>query len=70
MGTLVLMPATLSAFPEDLTSSGYSTNVHHINPDTSNKQDNVFANSLENNMLDTITGNVDNGYVLTKIVNV
>lgn len=57
------------AFPEDISSQVYSSPLYasHGQFDTSNTRDNVFSDSIDLNM-GTITGNVNDGYILTKTI--
>ncbi|MEL4307554.1 dioxygenase family protein [Joostella sp. CR20] len=61
---------TQIAFPEDTSSGVYATTGYNGEPDTSNTSDNVFSDSLANNMADSITGNTTDGFVLTKVITV
>lgn len=60
---------TQIAFPENISSEVYaSTNyVAHGQADTSNQRDNIFSDSLSSEMA-TITGNLTDGYTLTKTI--
>lgn len=57
------------AFPEDTSSQVYSSSLYasHGQFDTSNSRDNVFNDSLALNM-GVVTGNVNDGYTLTKTI--
>ncbi|KAF2082925.1 dioxygenase family protein [Flavobacterium sharifuzzamanii] len=68
-GTSLLV--TQIAFPETISSQVYaSTNyVAHGQADTANTKDNVFADSLSEELA-TITGNLTDGYTLTKTITV
>ena len=59
---------TQIAFPEDITDTVYATDGYNGTADTSNNSDNVFANSLEGNMADDLSGNTSDGYTLTKTI--
>lgn len=59
---------TQIAFPEDITDTVYTTEGYNGTADTSNNSDNVFANSLEGNMADDLSGNTSDGYTLTKTI--
>ncbi len=59
---------TQIAFPEDVSNAVYASEGYNGVADTSNTGDNVFSDSLERNMADSITGNVTDGYVLLKTV--
>lgn len=62
---------TQIAFPEDVSSIVYSSPLYssHGQADTKNNSDNVFSDSLTLNM-GSITGNVNDGFVLTKSINI
>jgi len=66
-GTSLLV--TQIAFPEDISKQVYSSNLYasHGQADTANSTDNVFSDSLANNM-GSITGNVNDGFTLTKTI--
>ena len=57
---------TQIAFPEEISKHIYTQDVYakHGQPDTSNARDNVFNDSIANELA-TITGNTTNGFVLT-----
>ncbi len=55
------------AFPEDVSKTVYDTDHYHGDFDTSNTRDNVFSDSLEDNM-GSITGNTTDGYTLTHTI--
>ncbi|MCC8409456.1 hypothetical protein LJ707_10980 [Mucilaginibacter sp. UR6-1] len=57
---------TQIAFPVSAYTAVYATNDYNGAPDTSNTQDSIFADSLSRNMADSITGNITDGYTLTK----
>lgn len=59
---------TQIAFPEDVSEKVYASEQYKGSADTSNKADNVFSDSLEENMADTITGNNTDGYTLSKTI--
>jgi protocatechuate 3,4-dioxygenase beta subunit len=61
---------TQVAFPEDISRIVYATTGYKGVFDTSNTSDGVFINSLNENMADAVTGDVTNGYTLTKIIKV
>ena len=61
---------TQIAFPKDICDTVYATSGYHGTADTSNETDNVFSDSLEDNMADTLTGNTTDGYTLTKTITV
>lgn len=60
---------TQVAFPENVSSQVYSSSAYssHGQSDTSNSSDNVFSDSLSNE-LGTVTGNLTDGYTLTKTI--
>lgn len=61
---------TQIAFTESISTQVY-TNSSFYNGSaqgTSNASDNVFSNSLAQNMCDTLTGDISNGYTLTKTI--
>jgi protocatechuate 3,4-dioxygenase beta subunit len=62
---------TQVAFPEEVSSTVYSTSQYtaHGQADTVNTSDGIFLNSL-NRELATVTGDVTNGYTLTKTITV
>ncbi|MFB9078774.1 intradiol ring-cleavage dioxygenase [Flavobacterium procerum] len=68
-GTSLLV--TQIAFPENISSAVYSSSnyVAHGQADTSNTSDNVFSDSLSQELA-TITGNITDGYTLTKTITV
>ncbi|PCJ97192.1 MAG: intradiol ring-cleavage dioxygenase [Flavobacteriaceae bacterium] len=59
---------TQIAFPEDVCDTVYATNDYKGKADTLNAGDGVFANSLDGNMLDNISGNTTDGYTLLKTI--
>lgn len=60
---------TQVAFPENITSEIYKTTHYEKKgqPDTTNQTDNVFSDTLERNM-GKVTGNLDDGFILTKAI--
>tara|TARA_R110002050_G_scaffold300364_1_gene469427 strand:- start:37354 stop:38049 length:696 start_codon:yes stop_codon:yes gene_type:complete len=56
------------AFPKDVCDTVYATNNYNGEANTLNESDNVFSDSLDGNMLDSITGNTDDGYTLLKTI--
>jgi protocatechuate 3,4-dioxygenase beta subunit len=66
-GTSLLV--TQIAFPEDISKQVYGSSLYasHGQADTANSTDNVFSDSLANNM-GSITGNVNDGFTLTKTI--
>ena len=61
---------TQIAFPEDISKAVYATLGYKGDFDTSNTSDGEFSDSLTQNMADTVTGNITDGYTLTKILKV
>lgn len=61
---------TQIAFPVSVYSSVYATSGYNGAPDRSNSQDSLFSDSLSRNMADNITGNITDGYTLTKTITV
>lgn len=68
-GTSLLV--TQIAFPENISSVVYSSTNYsaHGQADTSNLKDNIFADSLTSELA-TVTGNLTDGYTLTKTITV
>ena len=62
---------TQIAFPETISSEVYSSTnyVAHGQADTANTKDNVFSDSLANELA-TLTGNLTDGYTLSKTITV
>jgi len=63
---------TQIAFPTDVCDTVYTTATNYYTKgrqDTSNADDNVFADSLSSEM-SIVTGNITDGYVLTHTINV
>ena len=58
---------TQIAFPEDVSQTVYATDDYNGIYDTSNAQDNIFADSLDGNM-GQISGNTSDGYTLTHTI--
>jgi len=54
------------AFPVATYTEVYNSAAYSGAPDTSNTQDGIFADSLEQNMANSITGNITDGYTLVK----
>lgn len=67
-GTSLLV--TQVAFPVSVYTTIYASTGYNGAPDTSNSQDNIFSDSLEENMADSVTGNLTDGYTLTKKITV
>lgn len=57
---------TQIAFPKDVCDTVYSSSSYRGQADTQNANDNVFSDSVDGNMLDSITGNTTDGYTLLK----
>ena len=69
-GTSLLV--TQIAFPTDVCNTVYTTSSYYSargTQDTSNLQDNVFSDSLANELA-TVTGNITDGYTLTHLITV
>ncbi|MBV6641481.1 MAG: intradiol ring-cleavage dioxygenase [Cyclobacteriaceae bacterium] len=56
------------AFPVDTYTEVYNSTGYNGAPDTSNTRDGIFSNSLLGNMADKITGNIEDGYTLEKVL--
>ncbi|RKR04594.1 protocatechuate 3,4-dioxygenase beta subunit [Flavobacterium sp. 90] len=67
-GTSLLV--TQIAFPVAAYSTVYASNGYNGTPDRSNTQDSLFSDSLAQNMADNVTGNLNDGYTLSKIITV
>ena len=59
---------TQIAFPKEVCDVVYATSGYNGTADTSNTSDNVFSNSLNGNMADSLTGNTSEGYTLLKTI--
>ena len=59
---------TQIAFPKDICDTVYATTGYNGEADTLNASDNVFSDSLDGNMLDSLTGNTTDGYTLLKTI--
>lgn len=59
---------TQIAFPEDISSNVYTTSKYKGNFDTSNGEDGAFGSSVGLNIADTVTGDLQSGFILNKIV--
>lgn len=69
-GTTLLV--TQIAFPTDVCNTVYTTSPLYSargTQDTANNQDNVFSDSLANELA-TVTGNISDGYTLTHLITV
>lgn len=67
-GTSLLV--TQIAFPSSVYSAVYDTSGYNGAPDRSNTQDSIFADSLNRNMADSVTGNTVDGYTLLKTITI
>ncbi|MDR7210306.1 intradiol ring-cleavage dioxygenase [Flavobacterium piscis] len=67
-GTSLLV--TQIAFPTTIYAAVYETSGYNGAPDRSNTQDSIFSNSLSQNMADSVTGNITDGYMLLKTITV
>ena len=54
------------AFPEEVNSTVYAASGYKGEADTPNDRDGIFRNSLKDNMADSVTGNITDGYTLSK----
>ncbi|WP_111623632.1 dioxygenase family protein [Arenibacter echinorum] len=59
---------TQIAFPKSICDTVYATSSYEGEADTLNDRDNVFINSLDGNMADSLIGNTTDGYTLVKTV--
>ena len=59
---------TQIAFSKSVCDAVYATASYRGEADTLNTKDNVFINSLEGNMADSVTGNTADGYTLLKTI--
>jgi len=62
--------STQIAFPLESTSEVYASRGYKGKEDTPNEQDGVFRNSLAGNMADSVAGNLNDGYTLSKVITV
>ena len=62
--------STQIAFPEDISDTVYTNSNYKGKADTSNSSDNVFSNSISLHMADSIKGNNNDCYTLSKIITV
>lgn len=60
---------TQIAFPEDISNTVYATTAYNGDFDTENEGDNVFSDSLDEN-LGEVSGNTTDGYTLTHVITV
>lgn len=61
---------TQIAFPENISTTVYANQAYNGVFDTSNTSDGEFADSVDQNMVDSITGDVQNGYTAQKTIRV
>jgi protocatechuate 3,4-dioxygenase beta subunit len=62
--------STQIAFPVESTAAVYASRGYHGKEDTPNDRDGIFRNSLAGNMADSVTGNIEDGYTLNKVITV
>lgn len=67
-GKIIL--STQVAFPEESTSEVFASRGYKGKEDTPNEEDGIFRNSLGGNMADSVTGNLQDGYLLRKVITV
>ncbi|SHO63117.1 intradiol ring-cleavage dioxygenase [Algoriphagus zhangzhouensis] len=67
-GDIIL--TTQIAFPEAITSEVYASSGYKGKEDTPNEKDGVFRGSLAGNMADSVGGNLQDGYTLSKVITV
>jgi len=65
-----LLLSTQIAFPEKVTAEVYASRGYHGKEDTHNSDDGVFRNSLLGNMADSVVGDLQRGYTLSKVITV
>ena len=65
-----ILLSTQVAFPEESTAEVYSSRGYQGKEDTSNEKDGVFRNSLAGNMADSVSGNLSDGFTLSKVITV
>lgn len=56
------------AFPKDICDQVYALNNYEGTADTTNERDNIFSDSLDQNMTDSLEGNTNDGYILKKTI--
>ncbi|MEO9802707.1 MAG: intradiol ring-cleavage dioxygenase [Reichenbachiella sp.] len=61
---------TQTAFPEDISKAVYATQHYKGIFDTSNNSDGEFQDSLNQNLAESVTGDIANGYVLNETIRV
>ncbi len=59
---------TQIAFPKDVCDLVYASSGYHGSADTLNEKDNVFSDSVDGNLADSLTGNTSDGYTLLKSI--
>jgi len=62
--------STQVAFREASTAEVYASRRFLGKEDTSNEKDGVFRNSLPGNMADSVSGNLSDGFTLSKVITV
>lgn len=65
-----MLLSTQVAFPEESTAAVYASRGYKGKEDTPNAEDGVFRNSLAGNMADSVTGNLQDGYTLRKVITI
>lgn len=65
-----IIMSTQIAFPEAKTSEVYASVGYQGKEDTPNEEDGEFRGSLAGNMADSVEGNLQDGYTLTKVITV
>ena len=61
---------TQIAFPENISTTVYTEQSHNGNFDTSNTNDMSFSDTLDENIVDSITGDLQSGYTANKVIRV
>jgi protocatechuate 3,4-dioxygenase beta subunit len=59
---------TQIAFPEEVNNAVYAASSYRGKSDMANDEDMIFRDSLHQNMTDTMDGDIENGYNLTKTI--
>lgn len=65
-----IIMTTQIAFPEAITSEVYASSGYKGKEDTPNEKDGIFRGSLAGNMADSVDGNLQDGFTLTKVITV
>ncbi|MBN7812403.1 intradiol ring-cleavage dioxygenase [Algoriphagus sp. H41] len=65
-----ILLSTQIAFPVESTAAVYGSRGYRGKEDTPNERDGIFRNSLDGNMADSVTGNVEEGYTLSKVLTI